>query len=595
MKEYGIKGVDYRSVLSRGRNGIDTALAAAGALLAHGVAVDMSKVNSDTGYVLSDVPRLLVSLPSYRWNHSRTYWGESRISKQYRLREYPQLSLLGAPCPTMGETERLWRGFLRISEEQWIRDHKIQSSILYPAAGYIAMAIEAACQIAEKGRVIKDFRLRDIQISAAAMVVEESDLECIFQLRPHLIATRDNSATWHEFTVSTCADRQDLRQNCSGLLLIEYESLDDSAMTIERRLEDQASKDQYDKAEESCQSSEDPREFYKELASLGLMYGPAFQKVSRIRKGTGQSCCIVDAFSPEVSASAGRPHVIHPATLDAMFHTVFAAFKGQKGQLKEAMVPKSIDEVIIAAQAPYENGSRFKGFSDAARHGFRDLMGDLVMLDETTMQTSVTVKGFCCAAVSGMSGPPDEAAEIRADNFCSKLVWTPALELLSSDQERQLIDAAASEDLSPEMARKIEKSELMAFIFIRRAVERISLDMIPTEHLKRLYNWMQEQLTLANIHAHPLQAVTEDWHSTSREAEDAIEREVEADGVEGETLCQVGRNLENILCGKVDSLQLLAQKNLLEGGFVDMKGMKESLAKISEVISYLVGKRFQHD
>ena len=589
MKEYGIKDVDYRSVLSRGQNGIETAMAAAGALFAHGVAVDIKKVNYDADRVSNDLPRPLVNLPSYHWNHSKTYWGESRISKQYRLREYPQLSLLGAPCPTMGETERLWRGFLRISEQQWVRDHKIQNSILYPAAGYIAMAIEAACQIAEKGRAIRDFRLRDIQISAAAMVVEDFDLEFIFQLRPHLIATRDKSSTWLEFTVSTCANSQDLRQNCSGLLVIEYESMDDSAMTNERRLEDQAARDQYHRAEESCQSAEDPREFYKELASLGLMYGPAFQKVSRIRKGTGQSCCIVDTFEPEDPVSAERPHVIHPATLDAMFHTVFAAYKSQKTQLKEAMVPKSIDEVVIAAHAPYKNGTRFSGFSNASRHGFRELMADLVMLDEQTKQASVAIKGFCCTAVSGMSDPADEAAKVGPDNFCSKLVWIPALELLSSDQQCQLVNTAAPGDLSPIMAKKIEKAELMAFIFIRRAVEHVSFDMIPTEHLKLYYRWLQQQLALARNHAHPLQAVTEDWHSTDKETEDAIEREVEADGVEGQTLCQFGRNIEKILCGKVEPVQLLAHNKWLEGGLFDVEGMKRCMTKISKVIIHHLG------
>ncbi|KAI9728591.1 MAG: Type I Iterative PKS [Cirrosporium novae-zelandiae] len=591
MKEYGISGVDYRSVLLRGRNGINTALDAAGALFANGVGVDISKVNSGTGYALNDVPSPLVNLPSYRWNHSRTYWGESRIAKQYRTREHPQLSLLGAPCPTMGENERLWRGFLRMSEEQWVKDHKIQSSVLYPAAGYIAMAIEAACQIAEKGRVVRDFRLRDIQINAAAMVTEDCDLECVFQFRPHLIATRDKSSTWLEFTVSTCADGQDLRQNCSGLLLVEYESQDGSAMSIERQLGDQAAKDQYYQAEEVCETSEDPQEFYKELASLGLVYGPAFQKISRIRKGTGKSCCVVETFNPEVPISADRPHIIHPATLDAMFHAVFAAFKGDGGLLKEAMVPKSIDEVIVSAQAPYENGTRFKGFSDAEKHGFRELMADLVMLDEKTMKPSVTVKGFCCAAVSGMGDPTDEASEETAKSFCSKLVWTPALELLSSDQERQLINAAAPGDLSPEMARKIEESELMAFIFIRRAIENVSLDMVPTEPLKALYEWMQEQLALASIHAHPLQAVMEDWQSTDKETEEALEKEVEADGTEGEALCRVGRNLEKVLCGEVDPMQLLADKDLLDGGFVDMKGMKECLTKISELVNLMANIR----
>ena len=587
MKEYGITGIDYRSILTRGRSAIETTLATMGAIHALGVSVDVAKVNRDANGDLHDAPRPLVDLPSYRWNHSRTYWGESRISKEHRLREYPQLSLLGAPCPTMGETERLWRGFLRLSEKQWIGDHQIQGSILYPAAGYLAMALEAARQIAEKDRVISQFRLRDIQIPAAAVVTEEVDLECIFQLRPHLVATRDRSATWLEFTVSTCGDGQQLRQNCSGLLLIEYETEDDSAMSIERELENQVAKSDYQATEELCGSSEEPKEFYRRLAALGLMYGSAFQKVSRIRTGLGKSCCLVDAFEPEGCSSTERPHIIHPATLDAMFHTVFAAFEGLTSHMKEAMVPKSIDEVVIAAETPFEASSRFVGVSHAARHGFRELVGSLVMLDESSMRRCVKVKGFCCAAVAGMSDPSDETAETGANSFCQKLIWTPAPQLLTAEQERHLVNPTASGDLSLVEAEKIQKLELMAFIFIRRALQNIQFDMVREGPLKILYKHMEEQLILARKRAHPLQAVTEDWNSINEDRAATIERELNADGAEENVLYQVGRDLGKILCGEIDSAQLFTHKKTSNGEFVGLCGIEQSLRRISEVNSTL--------
>ncbi|MCJ1395325.1 hypothetical protein MMC18_008209 [Xylographa bjoerkii] len=588
MKEHGIAEIGYRSVLTRGRNAIETTLATVGALFALGVAVDVAKVNMDADNGLYGISRPLVDLPSYSWNHSRTYWGESRTSREYRLREYPHLSLLGAPCPTMGETERMWRGFLRLSEEQWIRDHQIQGSILYPAAGYLAMAIEAAQQIHENGRVVRQFRLRDIQIPAAAVMTEETDMECIFQLRPHLAATRDRSATWLEFTVSTCGDGQNLRQNCSGLLLIEYEAENGSAVSLEREFEHQADKDEYYAAEDLCRSSVEPQAFYKRLAALGLMYGNAFQKVSHIRTGAGKSRCSVEAFEPESYPSGERPHVIHPATLDAMFHTIFAAFEGLTGHMKEAMVPKLIDEVIVAANPPFKSGSRFVGVSSGTRYGFRELMGGLVMLDESTMQTIVTVKGFCCASVAGMNVSNDEAVNVGANRFCQKLFWTPSLQLLTTEQERQLVNAAASGDLSPKAARKIQRMELMAFIFVRRAVQSVQLNMIDTEPLKLLYKYMVEEVALASKHAHPLQPVTEDWHCIDEEKAAAIEREVEAEGADEDTLCHVGRNLGKILCREVDPAQLLAHKTKPGGGFVSLCGIEQILRRVSELVNLLV-------
>lgn len=582
MKKHGINDVAYCSVLSRGRNGVETALAAAGALFAQGVHVNMSQLNNETGDAFKGSPRPLVDLPSYCWNHSRTFWAESRISKQYRFREHPRYSVLGAPCSSFDEKGRFWRGFQRTSEEPWVRDHKIQTSILYPAAGYIAMAVEAACQIAAEGRVIRDFKLRDIQIIAPAVVTEESDLECIFQLRPHLVGTRDSHSTWWEFSVSTCANGQDLRQNCLGLLLIEYQSTE-AGMVSEMNLEDQAVKDLYREAKEHCQTSEDPKDFYRDLQNLGLDYGPRFQNISHIRRGDGQSCCAVDISDPgflEMSGQIDRPHVIHPTNLDAMFHAVFAAFKGQ---LKEAMVPKSIDEMTISANIPFKIGARFEGFSNVSKHGFRELMADLVMLDKHSNRPAVTVKGFCCAAISGTNRTADDETELTTQKLFSKIIWKPSVELLSSDQKRELINAAIPGTVKPESAVKIVRLEMLAFFYIRHTLERVPIGKVSNAHLEELYRWMQEQQNLVDKRAHPSQALGEDWYNLNDQTARLLEADIATDSAVGEALCLIGTALERIVIGKADAAQLLLENGLMDRLLGELQGPDGCFSKLSEV------------
>ncbi|KAE9372739.1 putative polyketide synthase, partial [Stipitochalara longipes BDJ] len=448
MKKHSITGVNYRSVLSRKQDAVRTTLTCVGALVAHGASVDVNRANNDTTDPFSKSGRILTDLPTYSWNHSRTYWGESRLAGHYRFRDHPHQTLIGAPCPAMAENERSWRGFLRLSEEPWMNDHRIQSSVLYPAAGFIAMAIEGACQMADTSRVIRDFKLRDIQITAAVVLTEEIDVECILQVKPHLIGTRDASGSiWLEFSVSSCTDGVSMRKNCCGLLLIEYEPPSNSGLALEKYLEDQASRDLYHLVEGSCQIWEDPVEFYASLSSLGLVYGPTFQNMTQISEGKGQSCCVVsipDTGSTIVSGSSGRPHIIHPTTLDAMFHASFAALKGEKNQIVTAMVPKSIDEVIISANIPFEIGTQFKGFSNASKHGFNEIMADIQMLQGQSNSPAVKIKGFCCVEISGMSSPTDEDSEGKSKKLCTQIVWKPAIELLSGDQIRELLHATGS-------------------------------------------------------------------------------------------------------------------------------------------------------
>ncbi len=581
MKKHGIKGVDYRSVLSRGKNGIQTALAAVGALFSQGLTVNVKEVNGDT-----DDARPLGDLPSYNWNHSRTFWSESRITKEFRSRQQPRMRLLGAPCATYGESERLWRGFMRISEEPWIRDHQIQGSIIYPAAGYICAAIEAACQLAAEGQVIKDFRLRDVQIIAPALVTEESDLELIVQIRPHLIGTQNNASAWSEFTVTSCLNGQTLRQNCHGLLLIEYKSAEDSGMSTERDLEDQTAQVLYKKTESLCPTRENTKDFYTELASVGLNYGSTFQNISKIRRGQGKSCCDVDisehAF-PSVSHKIERPHIIHPTTLDAMFHAVFAAYKDQKGRLKEAMVPTSIDEMVISANAPYEIGSRFKGFSNASKHGFRELMADLVMLNESSNQPAVTLKGFCLAAISGSAGASDEDMEPTTKKLFSKMTWKPALELLSLDQKRSMLNGAMPKGLTPEIASGLEKSEKLALHFIGQVLEQVSINSVKKTHLQDFYRWMQEQQDQVNTYGHFLQTPDEGYLGIDEETARLYERDVSSEGAEGEALCKIGHNLKDILVGNVDAAELLLENDLSARLQHEVRGLDECFGKIGKV------------
>ncbi|KAM4065796.1 polyketide synthase dehydratase [Hirsutella rhossiliensis] len=85
----------------------------------------------------------LSDLPPYPWDHHRSYWSESRIANEWRMRKHAHHDLLGAKVPDTTDLEPVWRNLLHIENAPWIRDHKINADIIFPFAGYIAMAAEA--------------------------------------------------------------------------------------------------------------------------------------------------------------------------------------------------------------------------------------------------------------------------------------------------------------------------------------------------------------------------------------------------------------------------------------------------------------------
>jgi acyl transferase domain-containing protein len=425
LKAHGITNVPYYSVLTRNVSGIDTAVNTAGTLFTQGCQINIREVNAD-GHMRFDSP--LVDLPTYSWNHSQRFWHDSRVDNEFLSRHAPKPGILGARWPSVTEGEQLWKGFLRLSEAPWIADHKIQGSILYPGAGYIAMAIEAAVQTTDRTREIAAFSLRDIQFTAAGIMSDDADLECIVQLRPHVAGTRDSASTWTQFTVTTSPDGTSLVQNCRGLILIEYQLADGSDASRERSLEQQGLLAQYEEAQQTCAHRLDTDEFYADMRSWGLEYGPHFANVCEARNNrVGQSVGAVKLPEAPIPGVSGRPYVIHPGTLDAVFHLAFAAVKGGQYDPTTAMVPRSIDAVTISANIPFEAGTVLPGFSNADRHGLSELNADIIMLDGSTHLPTIVIEGFLCAEIAGAS------ASVIPKSLTGKLTWKPAISLLAPE------------------------------------------------------------------------------------------------------------------------------------------------------------------
>ncbi len=92
--------------------------------------------------------------------------------------------------PDWNKDNAVWRNYIRLSENPLIEDHRVSGEILYPAAGMLVMAVEASRQIAEKDKVLKGFRFRDVSFHLALRVPEDAvGIESHFYLRPYREST----------------------------------------------------------------------------------------------------------------------------------------------------------------------------------------------------------------------------------------------------------------------------------------------------------------------------------------------------------------------------------------------------------------------
>ncbi|PNP56847.1 hypothetical protein THARTR1_03082 [Trichoderma harzianum] len=438
IQALGVSNKPYLSAVVRNESAVETTLNLIGTLIAHGRPVELAWVNG----TVTGKSRILVDLPSYPWNHAQQYWSESRLARGRKDRTVSASSLLGSPVPSFLEGEWVWRGFLRRSEEPWMADHNIQDSVLYPGAGFLAMAIEAALQGADPARKVKGLGLRNIAFLSAMQVPEDDELEHTITLRPHSSVTDSSEELWNEFVICSSPDRKSLVRNCRGLIRVCYDDSGAENMNTGKEAQEDAGLLRYKQASSLCKKEQQPAEFYQTLNDLGYNYGLTFANITEILLGDGQSCGSVTIPSVGIQ-DAQRPHVIHPATLDAMFHLAFAAANSNHlSKLVVPMVPKSMDEMYVSIDIPYLAHTKLKGYSKARKLGpRRQLKATIGIVDEEEQQSVLEISGLHCAEIAQTSAIQKTA--VLARKICSKLIWRPSNNFITNEEIQRIVSKSA--------------------------------------------------------------------------------------------------------------------------------------------------------
>ncbi|KAG8157399.1 hypothetical protein KVR01_012783 [Diaporthe batatas] len=423
LKSCGLSDIDYRSVLYRGMDAADSALQCAGSLVAQSVPVNIEALNGNQRTLTAGFRRPITNLHPYAWNHTRTYWAEPPLNRDHRLRSQPRRDLIGAPVSPLSASERVWRGFLRISDEPWIEHHRVQSAIIYPAAGFLAMAIEGARQLADPGLTVKQFRIRDFELKNAGLIPENDELETTLTMKPKASDALLGATGWLHFSVSSRRADQDFRQNCHGLVKIEYGKPGSVAVPRVTDAQQGHFEREFRRIEQQCSEVQDEQYLYKDLHGKGLNFGPKFRTLSEIRRGKDVSLCTItiptSGSNFTSKAPEERPHIVHPVALDGLVQCFFAATIGRNGSLKAGMVPRRMNEVTVDAKLPYQAGTRFRACAAAYRHGLQQMRSDAVALNEATEEPVMTIQGLYWTPIQDLAAAP------ARKSLCYNMSWQP--------------------------------------------------------------------------------------------------------------------------------------------------------------------------
>ena len=328
----------YSGVLSRGKDDVEAFSDALGFVwtLLGAKGVDLQSYEKTvTGE--SRPHKLVVGLPSYQWNHGRIHWSESRKSRKTRGRKQGPHELLGAPSSDSNARDMRWSNVLKVSEIPWLEGHQLQGQIVFPAAGYVAMALEASRSLATDNKV-ELFELYNLSIPRAITFEEGDTLGVETLVTLTAIEHHQDQIVTADFSIYSCPNistgsEHDMELMASGTVKVSLGSPDIAALSCTP-------------VEDYNMSAVDPDRFYAALSKLGYGYSGSFRGMSSMKRRLNQSSALVDTYA--YTDNESTLYLVHPSMLDVAFQSSMLAYSapGDK-RLWSLFVPTAIGTIRV--------------------------------------------------------------------------------------------------------------------------------------------------------------------------------------------------------------------------------------------------------
>ncbi len=290
------------------------------ALLEQCVAAALMAGLADTRHYFPVAGKRL-ELPTYQWSHE-SYWHPSTTESCGLLNRHAQHPLLGYSLPLQ---PLQWENRFDTACMQWLADHQVGDSVIYPGAGFMELALAAASQ----------FRQAD--------VIEVEELEI---LSPLVLDTL------HSKKVQTCLDEQ------SGQISISnraYTGGDQWTLNAKARAVHQSTGQALQLSAPTLPERApdfSAAQHHQLTVQAGLQYGPTFSAVARGWHTEHE--VLAELALPTALADSIEDYWLHPGLLDSSFQLIIHFLQQQLAQNNGTVfVPARMGRLTLARNAGY--------------------------------------------------------------------------------------------------------------------------------------------------------------------------------------------------------------------------------------------------
>ncbi|KAI1105776.1 hypothetical protein F4804DRAFT_111633 [Jackrogersella minutella] len=545
--------IRYSYVLHRSHPAAQTTVELLGQLFCHGHAVSVPAVNQDSWS--QEPQRFLVDCPKYPFDHSKTYWAESRLSRDFRLRESVKGEFLGARFFDWNPLEPRWRNFLSVETTPWIGDHVISGTVIYPAAGMLVMAMEAVQQICPDNRAIAGYYVKEANFMNPILVKEawEDRTETMLHLRP-VKRPYEKESTWSDVTIYSYYDNR-WTECFKASIQVEYEESAQTDLQDERRQAHKRITDQFAEAKEACTRPVDSQVFYEDATDHGLDYRGAFQVIEDIQwDGKASTIARVDMSKWKTTS------LVHPVVLDSAFHVLRVSTTLGLSLSNATNVPVRLVDGWFSPsgwQQPQTSSVRYLTTSEVK--GNRESEEGTIYAIADDGSVLCTMRRLISAAVSRKSD-----GEQAAKKLLYSIDWKPQLSLMEPKQLETAVDA---NNFVRDEAVMLLHHQKLTFVLDKVASKTLKLlsgenrEKVP-ESQRRHMEWLEQHVGLLS----PERAADD----VNEEQLETLLQEIEAMHPPWKLHTTVVRRLTDILTGAIDPLEVIFDANLADVFYADM-------------------------
>ncbi|MEH6404343.1 MAG: SDR family NAD(P)-dependent oxidoreductase [Sneathiella sp.] len=286
-------------------------------------------------------------LPSYPWDkqtHKLALTSESNGGID-NVWDHPLLGERGKSA--LGE----WTLNLGARNPSFLMDHKVAGSIVFPAAGFVEMALAASRSLhGDDGQAIENLEIH------VPLVLEEKTLRTIrFEVNSEdgsfTIRSRPYLGDGDGITNATGRISQTISSAKNNKLVVKADELEGNQLSSD--------------------------EFYPFAKTLGLDYGPAFQGLKWAQAGS--NTLIAQLVLPETNLSKAADYILHPSLMDSCLQALFVLLQNQSDLPANAVyLPSVFGRITVYKSGETEITCKAK----LKRISSRSVIADFVLEDK---------------------------------------------------------------------------------------------------------------------------------------------------------------------------------------------------------------------